>query len=243
MRIAGVQKCSLVDWPGMVSAALFVPGCSFDCSFCHNRHLLRREAMATGIESETVIEWLEGRQGFTDGVVITGGEPTDQPELMAFIGQVRRLGFPVKLDTNGARPDVIARLLEYEALDYVAMDVKAPREKYDDVCGVPVDGAQIDASICLLRGATIEYEFRTTALPGFTEDDIVSIARRIAGASRYVLQQYRPPMGNRIGSRDLRLEADLHDASWFERVIGQIDGLVESCETRGVQALAFATSA
>ena len=241
MQVTGVQKCSLVDWPGKISVALFTPGCNLDCFFCHNRGLLNPSRNTPVIEQTSLFDWLSRRKGFLDGVVITGGEPTLQPDLPLFIERVRQLGYPVKLDTNGTRPAVLASLLNAELLDYVAMDVKGPRQKYNEICGVPVDEGAIDASIRHLRRGTVDYEFRTTCVPQLTADDLVAVALRVSGARRFVLQQYRPLAMEDLPP-DVRLEAQPHSAEWFARVLARIGGIVEGCETRGVEELAFAST-
>lgn len=239
MQIGGVQKVSLVDWPGRIAVALFAPGCNLDCFYCHNRHLLEQDGPRL-LDADAFLDWLEGRQGLADGVVVSGGEPTLQAGLIDFIRTVKSMGFPVKLDTNGTRPEVLAHLIECELVDYVAMDVKASRATYDDICGAAVEETAIDASICLLRGGFVDYEFRTTCVPQLTEADMTDIARRIAGARLYALQQFRAHPCTECSS-DPRLHDLPHDAAWFERVIEQIHGLVNLCITRGVEELAFAS--
>jgi pyruvate formate lyase activating enzyme len=240
MKIAGIEKCSLVDWPGKISVALFTPGCNLNCFFCHNRALLTSDADRDSHQPGAVLQWICDRRDFVDGIVITGGEPTIQPGLPDFIADIRLLGFGVKLDTNGTRPEVLSELLRAGLVDYVAMDVKAPRDKYNDVCDAEVDQAALDASIRLLTTSPVEHEFRTTVLPQFTEDDIVAIARRITGARNYVLQRLRPPIFA-DGHRDVRLEAKYQAPQWFERAMDRAVGFVRSCETRGIDELAFVT--
>ena len=232
MTISGTEKCSFVDWPGMMTAVVFVPGCNMNCFYCHNRPLLQGGAIAP-LDLETTLEWLRQRTGLLDGVVITGGEPTLQPGLVEFIQEVRHIGFPVKLDTNGARPAVLASLLFGKLVDYVAMDIKAPRAKYHHVAGVSMPLDLIDASIHLLRGSDIDYEFRTTAIPQLTHDDIASIAEWVHGARRLTLQQYRRPEW--VTDRDdARLMATTHDAAWFRAAMARVKGLVGSCTLRGL---------
>ncbi|MBN2311363.1 MAG: anaerobic ribonucleoside-triphosphate reductase activating protein [Candidatus Hydrogenedentes bacterium] len=238
MQIAGIQKCSLVDWPGKVAVVAFAPGCNLDCYFCHNRAILNPGRCGPFEDADEFIEWVAERAGFVDGVVISGGEPTLQPRLPEFVLALRRRGLAVKLDTNGTRPGMLAALLEAGLLDYVAMDIKAPRDRYEAVCGVAVDHAAIDESIRLLLSDQTHYEFRTTCLPELTEDDVVAMAGRIAGARRYVLQQFRPVAAHG-SAHDPRQDAAPHSAEWFVSVMARIDGLVEHCETRGVDELAF----
>lgn len=239
MNIAGFDKLSAVDWPGCVSAVVFTPGCTMNCAFCHNRILLGGGG-SPGFAVEDVLATLERRRGFLDGLVITGGEPTIQHGLEAFIRAVRRLGFGVKLDTNGTRPGVLKHLLAKGLLDYVAMDVKAPWGLYEDVCGAPVDLDAIRASIeCLIEGGT-PYEFRTTVLPYFEPQDIAEIAGIIRGAARYVLQQFR--QDNEIALRDPRLAASPHPATWFAARLAELRPRFRNVSTRGVDLKAANTA-
>lgn len=231
MNIAGFDKLSTVDWPGCVSAVVFTPGCTMNCAFCHNRILLGAGG-SPGFAVEDVLVTLERRRGFLDGLVITGGEPTIQHGLEDFIRAVRRLGFGVKLDTNGTRPRVLEHLLAEGLLDYAAMDVKAPWGLYEDVCGGPVDLDAIRASIQRLIEGTTPYEFRTTVLPYFQPEDIAEIAGIIRGATRYVLQQFR--QDNEIVLRDARLAAAPHPATWFAARLAELRRRLPDVSTRGV---------
>jgi len=238
MDIAGFEKLSTVDWPGCVSAVVFTPGCSMNCAYCHNRTLLAR-ADGPRIPVDSVLATLRARRGFLDGLVISGGEPTLQEGLEGFIRTVRRMGFPVKLDTNGTRPEVIKRLLDEGLLDYVAMDVKAPYGLYEDVCGGPVDLDAVHASVrCLVKGAA-PFEFRTTVLPHFRPRDIADIGDAIHGAARYVLQQFRPD--KEIALRDPRLAAPPHTAQWFEARVAELSARFPDVSTRGVKRRAANT--
>lgn len=195
MKIAGLHKCSTVDYPGRLAAVVFTPGCNMRCGFCHNAALLA-DPDAPGTQHwdpADVLALLARRRKLLDGVVISGGEPTLQPRLVEFVRPLRALGFQVKLDTNGTRPGVVRALLEAGLLDYVAMDIKAPPERYAEVCAAPVDLAAVNQTVRLLRSAQVPVEFRTTLAPGLTLQDIEAMARWIAGAQRYVVQQYRPP--------------------------------------------------
>ena len=191
MKIAGIVPNSFVDYPGKIAALVFTPGCNMNCWYCHNRHLLSSEAEKVLYNTRSILADLERKQGILDAVVLTGGEPTLQPGLLDFAREVKGLGFLVKLDTNGTKPEVIRSMLEQGLLDYIAMDIKAPFEKYEAVCKRPVPVERVKESISLILGAGIDYEFRTTFSPDLTQDDLVAIARSIQGAKRYTLQQYR----------------------------------------------------
>jgi pyruvate formate lyase activating enzyme len=243
--IAGFEKCSFVDYPGRLAAVFFVPGCNWNCFYCHNQTLLQKEAPYPRVKLEDAFDLLMSRRTMLDGVVVTGGEPTLQSGLRDFIVQVRALGYAVKLDTNGSRPRVLAPLLADGLLDYVAMDLKAPMAKYEAVCGAPVDHRDLNESIDLIMAAGIEYEFRTTVVPQLTHADVVAIARRIQGARRYVLQQYRNPVLYAPDEKppDPRLDVPPHEAAWPAHVLAEIDRYVVECETRGFQRSLEVTSA
>jgi len=230
VRIAGIEKNSFVDYPGRLAAVFFTPGCNWRCFYCHNRSLLGPQSGRTWLDAEAALAWLDERRGWLDAVVITGGEPTLQPDLAEFVRTVRAKGFLVKLDTNGTRPDVLRTLLDEGLLDYVAMDVKAPIEKYETFCGVPVDHRAVNESIDLLMASEIQYEFRTTVAPQLTEDDLRAIAARIRGARCYVLQQFRRPEGV---EDDPRLDVPTHESTWAWPLLPELETIVERCETRG----------
>ncbi len=194
VHLKGWVRTSLIEYPGHIATVLFVAGCNFRCPPCHNADLVQRPAEIADLDVKEVWGFLSRRVGLVDGVVVTGGEPTLHSGLMPFLRRVRERGFDVKLDTNGYRPDVLAALLDEGLVDYVAMDVKAPPIKYPLLAGrASVDVARIERSVDLLRGSGLPHEFRTTVVPGLLDEaDVEEIARWIAGAERYVLQQFRP---------------------------------------------------
>ncbi|KKM11412.1 hypothetical protein SY88_08830 [Clostridiales bacterium PH28_bin88] len=193
MVIRGMHKVSLVDFPGNICATVFVSGCNMRCPYCHNPELVLEPENLPRISGEEVLAFLVKRKGLMDGVCITGGEPTLHKEIGTFAGQVKELGFKVKLDTNGSNPRVLSQLLKRDLLDYVAMDIKAAPGRYREVTRTPVNLEDIRSSIHLLVTGDIRYEFRTTVAPGLINDEeVLSIAGWLAGAQKYVLQQYRP---------------------------------------------------
>ena len=193
MHVKGWIKSTLLDFPGQVATSLFCGGCNLRCPNCHNRDLVLHPHDVPDIPESEIWALLEKRRGLLDGVVFSGGEPTLQPDLPAWASRVRELGFLVKLDTNGCRPDVLQALLSAGLVDYVAMDIKAPAAKYTLAAGVSVDVRLVQRSIDLLLEGGCEFEFRTTVVPGILErTDIAEIARWIAGARRYILQQFVP---------------------------------------------------
>jgi pyruvate formate lyase activating enzyme len=228
VQLKGWVRTSLIDYPDHIATVLFVGGCNFRCPPCHNSRLVLCPGEIPDISTDEVRAFLSRRAGLVDGVVITGGEPTLQSDLIPFLRQVREqgsagqsssrlpalvseggiaksgctqvreqgsgIGLDVKLDTNGYRPDVLAALLNEGLVDYVAMDVKAPPHKYPLLAGrADLDLTRLEQSLSLLRDGKIPYEFRTTVVPGLLgEEDVEEIARWVAGAERYVLQQFRP---------------------------------------------------
>ena len=193
MRIGGLQRFTLIDFPGRVAAIVFTEGCNFRCPYCYNRELVVPEHYAEPIPEEEVLRFLESRRGQLEGVVITGGEPTVQEDLADFVRRVKDLGFLVKLDTNGSHPDAIARLLDAGLLDYIAMDIKAPLARYREITRSEIDEATIRASVDLLMKGAVAHEFRTTVVrEQLSLDEVVEIARGIfRGARRYALQKFR----------------------------------------------------
>ncbi|MFA4966917.1 MAG: anaerobic ribonucleoside-triphosphate reductase activating protein [Candidatus Margulisiibacteriota bacterium] len=192
MDIRGFIETSFLDWDGKVSSVIFLPLCNLLCPFCNNASLLSKIDLLPTLDPDTIDEFLEKRRNFIDGVVITGGEPTLQPDLMEYIKHLKSMKFMVKLDTNGTNPKILKELLSGKLLDYVAMDIKAPLdERYFKASGTRVDLNKIRESIKLLMGSEINYEFRTTVCPAFHEEkDLLDIAKEIAGAKKYVLQQF-----------------------------------------------------
>lgn len=193
MHIKAFLPASLIEYPGHIADVVYVGACNFRCPYCYNVDLVLRPEQLPDIKLARVLQRLEARRGFVDGLAITGGEPTVQPGLIAFLADVRQLGLSVKLDTNGYRPDVLQQCLEQRWVDYVAMDVKTSLARYQPVAGVAVDPKRLQQSIELLLCSEIDYEFRTTVVPGLVNlQDVKAIVHLIAGARRYYLQCFRP---------------------------------------------------
>lgn len=191
MKIGGLVRFSLSDFPGHVAAVVFTQGCNLRCPFCHNGGLLPRDAADLTPEDE-VWAFLDARRARLGGVVVSGGEPTLQPDLPAFLRRVKALGLAVKLDTNGTRPDVLARILDEGLVDYVAMDMKAPLDRYADLAGVPVDVAKIRRSIDLIARSGVAHQFRTTVVPALlTDADVAAIRAALPADSPHVTQAFR----------------------------------------------------
>jgi len=193
MKIGGYQKLTLIDFPGVLATTVFTVGCSFRCPFCHNPELvLGGKSSVNDLAEKDFFKFLISRKGKLEGVCITGGEPTIQPDIVEFIRKIKNRGFLVKLDTNGTRPDVLRNILNEKLVDYVAMDVKNTPQKYDVTTGVKGDIERIKLSIELIRNQAPDYEFRTTVVPGLhIQKDILEIAKWLKGSKKYFLQPYR----------------------------------------------------
>ena len=196
MHIKAFLPASLIEFPGRIADVLYVGACNFRCPFCYNVDLVLYPERLPDLEPAEVLQRLEQRQGFVDGVVVTGGEPSLQSDLLPFLANLAQTGLEVKLDTNGYKPDVLAECLGRGLVDYVAMDIKSSLGKYKLAAGRPLDLQPLRESIALLLGSKVEYEFRTTVVPTLVEpQDVLSIGEMIAGAKRYFLQSYRPEPG------------------------------------------------
>ena len=195
LDIRGFIETSLVDWDGKIVCVIFLPGCNFRCPFCQNMGLITHPEKYAPIPESRVFDYLEVHREFIDGVCITGGEPTLQKNkgLTEFIREVKKRGFLVKLDTNGTDPAYIRELAASKLIDFVAMDVKTDIEDYEKAAGVKVDKEKIKESISLLLSGTVDYEFRTTLVPGMIgTEEMAEIGILISGAKKYVLQQFEP---------------------------------------------------
>lgn len=192
MLIVGMQKTTILDYPGRIASIVFTGGCNFRCPYCHNGDIVLAPNSYIPFEENEIFSYFKKRSNLLDGVVISGGEPTLQPDLYDFIKKVRSMGLKVKLDTNGTNPDILQTLLEEDLLNYVAMDIKQCRDKYESItCNGKIDINAIDTSIDLLLSSFIDYEFRTTITKELhTKEDIINIGKWISGAQAYFLQPY-----------------------------------------------------
>lgn len=195
MLIAGFQRLTLIDYPGKLATTVFTFGCNFRCPFCHNPELVINRIMhipERDYMEKEFFKFLKTRKGKIEGVCITGGEPIIQPDLIEFIKKIKKLGFFVKLDTNGARPDILKKIIDQKLVDFVAMDIKNQLKKYGKTAGAKIDQERIKLSVDLIRNSGLPYEFRTTVVPGIHEEkDFDEIAKWLSGAQSYFLQEYR----------------------------------------------------
>ena len=191
LNIQGLQKSTLLDYPGCVASTVFLGGCNMRCPFCHNMNIVTTNEPGAYTQEE-VLSFLSGRRGILDGVCITGGEPTLYKELPGFISHIKELEFKVKLDTNGTNPAMLKDLTNSGLVDYVAMDIKSSFAGYEKACGIPgIKLTPIKESIDILIDGKCDYEFRTTAVEEFlSEEDIAGIGTVLKGAKRYFLQGY-----------------------------------------------------
>ena len=214
IKIGGLQKLTLIDYPGKLAATVFLLGCNFRCPFCYSSELVLPEKIKNQpeIKEKNFFNFLKERKGMLEGVVICGGEPTINKDLPQFCQKIKKLGFLVKLDTNGSNPEMLKKLIERKLIDYVAMDIKAPLginfqfsisnfqtnsksqiSKYEMATGIKGDIDKIKESIELIKNSDLDYEFRTTVVPGIHQkEDILQIARDIAPAKKYFLQNFKP---------------------------------------------------
>jgi len=194
MHIGGLQKLTLVDYPGKVAATVFLIGCNFKCPFCQNPELVNLEEIKKQpqISEKEFFEFLDSKKGLIDGICITGGEPTIQSDLIDFIQKIREKGFLIKLDTNGSKPEVLSRLVNEHLLDFIAMDIKTSLGKYEKAVGAKFDLEKIKKSVELIKKSGIDYEFRTTVVPGEVEEkDIEQIGKWLKGVKKFALQQFQ----------------------------------------------------
>lgn len=193
MKIGGLRRVSFIDYPGRIGAVVFTQGCNFRCPYCHNPELADPARYGPLLEELEVLSFLDRRRGKLDAVTVTGGEPSVQPDLDLFLEKIKKMGYLTKLDTNGSRPAVLENLIRRKLVDYVAMDIKGPLKRYEEIASVKVDLAAIRTSIKLLLESGIEHEFRTTVVRSqLATDDLRAITKMLGKAGLYVLQPFVP---------------------------------------------------
>jgi pyruvate formate lyase activating enzyme len=191
MNISGIIKSSLIDYPGFISCVLFVPGCNYSCFYCHNRSLL--DGTHVLLTPQYVSDFLKKRAGLLDGVVISGGEPTLQIDLVPFLEKIKELGYRIKLDTNGSRPQIIEAVLKRDLCDYVAVDYKSPAAQYPQICGAGADVGSVLKTIGLLSASGMDFEVRTTIIPQLGQSELLAMAQELPALPGYVLNRYKIP--------------------------------------------------
>lgn len=227
MKIAGLQKLTLLDYPGKLACTVFFGGCNFRCPFCHNWELLDGDFQPE-MDENALISFLESRKGMLDGVCISGGEPLMSERIVPLIEKIHAMGFSVKIDTNGSYPDRLKRLIDEKLIDYVAMDIKNSPEKYPETTGGFANMEKIGRSIDLLIHGNTSYEFRTTVVDELhSEEDFHAIGRLIRGAEKWFLQAFQ--------DRDTVPYEGLHapTADQMERYVSVMRQYVNNAEIRG----------
>ena len=229
--ISGLQKLTLLDYPGRVACTVFTAGCNFRCPFCHNAPLVLPELVSEDIPEEEVLSFLKKRIGILDGVAVTGGEPLLYKNIDGFLAKVHALGYKIKLDTNGSFPEHLMSIVRDGLADRIAMDIKNSPEKYGETVGIPgLDLSGVERSKNFLLEGHIDYEFRTTVVKGLhTAESLTEAARWIAGAKEYYLQQFKDS-GNVIDIAGLSAfdEKEMHELA------DQVSVYVPSVQVRGV---------
>jgi pyruvate formate lyase activating enzyme len=230
MKIGGFQKTSLLDYPDMISSIVWTIGCNFNCPFCYNTELIRGTVQT--IYEEQIFNHLKKREGIIESLVISGGEPFLQKDLDIFCKKIKNLNLKIKIDTNGYFPDKLKELIDKKLIDYIAVDIKAPKEKYKKLTGIKIDIKKIQKTINILQKSRVDYEFKTTFVPKFlTKKDIVEIAKWLKGSKKYYLQQFKnevPVLSNQLQHIKPYEKKDLLD------IIEEIKPLFGHCSARGV---------
>ena len=230
MNIGGLQKTSLLDYPDNISAIIWTIGCNFRCPFCYNKDLVLGKVGV--IPEEEVLSFLEKRKGMLEGLVISGGEPLMQNDIVQFAEKVKKLQYLIKIDTNGTYPEKLKELIDKKLVDYIAMDVKAPKKKYDKLTDVKTDIKKIEKSIEIIRNSVPDYEFKTTFVPELlAKEDIVSIAKWLKGSKRFYLQQFRNDVP--LVSSKFQNVAQYYKEEMID-TLNKTKPYFESCDVRGI---------
>ncbi len=229
MRIGGLQKSSLIDYPGKIATIIFTQGCHFRCHYCHNPELVEPHLFYDPIPEEEIFGFLAKRIGKLDAVTITGGEPTIYPDLPSFMKRIKEMGFLIKLDTNGSNPERLEEIIRNKLVDYLAMDIKTPLLKYQEVINGAFNAEKIKKSIALLMNSDISYEFRTTIVKSLlSPNDILEIGELIKGTPLYALQKFRPTKA----LNPLFLAEETYSDDEFEEMRRKLLKFVKRCIVR-----------
>ncbi len=229
MKIGAIQKTSLIEFPGIISCIVFTQGCNFRCPYCHNPELVLPEKFGNLIREEDFFDFLKRRKRYLEGVCITGGEPSIQPDIIEFVEEIKKMDFKVKFDTNGSKPEIVEKFLKNKLIDYISMDVKGPFEKYDIISGVKVEIEKIKETINLIKNSEIDYEFRTTVVKSqILIEDFEKIGEILKGAKKYYLQKFIP---SKLINQDFFKESTYNDEE-FETIKKMMKKYVRLCEVR-----------
>ena len=229
MLIKGLQKTTLLDYPGKVACTIFTGGCNFRCPFCHNASLVTK-IDDNNIPEEEILSYLSKRKGILDGVCVTGGEPLLQNDIIPFLKKIKDIGLLIKLDTNGSRPNVLKQIISLGLVDYIAMDIKNSKEKYALTCGLDDFPDDAETSIDIIMRSGIPYEFRTTVVKELHDkEDIISIAERIKGTERYFLQGF-------IDSGDIidNKTYSAYTAEEMKEILNDVKKIIPCASLRGI---------
>jgi len=229
MNIGGLQKFSMIDYPSKLAAIIFTLGCNFRCGYCHNPELVLPEKFNPSLDENKILEFFKTRIGKLDAISITGGEPTLQKDLVQFMKKIKDLGFLIKLDTNGTDPKMLKKIIDNKLVDYIAMDIKAPLEKYEGVIKNKVDLENIKKSIKIIMESGLDYEFRTTIVKSqLSVSDLLAIGKLIKGANIYYLQKFVVSKAN----DEAFLKEKTYSDEEFEEIKKGILKYVQKCEIR-----------
>jgi pyruvate formate lyase activating enzyme len=232
MEIGGFEKFSLNDYPGKTAAVIFTRGCNFRCSYCHNPELVLPEKYAAEVPLDEIYKFLETRKGKLDAVCITGGEPTEHLDLPEMIKKIKDLGFLIKLDTNGSRPEMLEAIIKSGNVDYIAMDIKAPLDfnSYQKVSKGTFDTSKIEKSVFLIINSGLPHEFRTTVVKSLTSfDDLRKIAESIKGADNYFIQKFVP--ASKLNDQTFATATSYSDEE-LKSLASEISTFVKHCGVR-----------
>jgi len=230
MKIGGLQKTSLLDYPDIISAIVWTVGCNFRCPFCYNKDLVFGNINT--ISEEELFSFLKKRKGMLEGLVISGGEPLMHKDIAEFIEKVKKMKYLVKIDTNGSYPEKLEELIEKKLVDYISMDVKAPETKYDKLSGVKSNIKNIKKSISIIKNSKTEYEFKTTFVPDLlNKKDIIEIGKWLEGSKKYYLQQFK----NNTSLISDKLQNFIpHSKEELIETLNDIKPYFEVCDVRGI---------
>lgn len=230
MKIGGIQKTSLLDYPNKLSAIIWTVGCNLRCPYCYNKQLLDNNSVQI-IKEEEVILFLKKRKGKLEALSITGGEPLLHDDIFNFISKIKKIGYLIKIDTNGTFPNKLKKLIDEDLVDYISMDIKAPINKYNILSGKNVKIKNIQKSIELIKNFSKSYEFKTTIIPSLlNKNDIIEIAKWLEGADQYYLQQFKNE--SQLISKKLE-EIEPYQKEYLIEIIDKIKPYFKNCNFRG----------